>query len=221
MERHGGRNFSWDDGTKWVGGVIPNTGLNQVPASATFGNSIGGSTATVTVGRQSDAWQPELQQQPGRQLHLSDSNGRQRILTLANTGTPAQVTISGGGSHTIAVPVTLSGAVNVSGDTNSNLTFSNNIGGNGPLMVSGSGTVTLNGTNSTYTGGTAVNGGTLSVGPGFQRKLWIELQRPGLRHGDGQRRRHADRPGHALGYGYNSVAAPLTINGGVVTAQPA
>ncbi len=158
--------YYWADVTQWDGEVVPTTGVNQVPASATFGNSIGGQTVTVLLdGANQTLGSLTISNSLGGSYIIDSTDGS--TLTLAASNAPAQVTISGGGSHTIAAPVTLSGAVNVSGDTNSLLTFSGNIDGNGPLMIGGSGTVSLNGTNSTYGGGTIVNGGTLSLGPGY------------------------------------------------------
>jgi fibronectin-binding autotransporter adhesin len=61
----------------------------------------------------------------------------------------------------INAPVTLSGNLTVSGP--GNLTLGGTVGGAGGLTMAGSGTLTLSGSN-TYSGGTTVQSGTVSVG---------------------------------------------------------
>jgi fibronectin-binding autotransporter adhesin len=56
-----------------------------------------------------------------------------------------------------------SGSMLVTGDTN-NTSFSSVIGGPGALELVGTGTFTLNNASNSYTGGTTVNGGTLTLG---------------------------------------------------------
>ncbi len=89
-------------------------------------------------------------------------------LTTATSFTTNGIMNSSGGTLTVAGAVTIGATqqlvVNAAGN---NITFSNAIGNNGlgasSLVITGSGTTTLNAINSTYSGGTFVNQGTLST----------------------------------------------------------
>jgi autotransporter-associated beta strand protein len=82
-------------------------------------------------------------------------------LTLDNGVAPADVTVAAG-SQTIAVPVCLNSEAAINAAALSSLTLSGPIDGSQAVVKSGGGTLVFGGDNS-YSGGTTVNGGTLTV----------------------------------------------------------
>src|SRR5208282_955767 len=85
-------------------------------------------------------------------------------LILSNTAGPATISNSGG-NNTIASPITLQSNLSVSASTASALTIAAAISESGSscaLTLSGGGQVILSSSNG-YSGGTTVNGGTLTV----------------------------------------------------------
>jgi autotransporter-associated beta strand protein len=132
--------------------------------TATFGNSIGAGTATVTL----DGDNPSLQG-----ITFSNTAGGSYILAQGSGGTlrlngglhSANITNTGG-NNTISAPIELNTDATVSTAANTSLDLAGVISESGAprqLFMSGTGTVFLNGAN-TYSGGTTISSGTLSVG---------------------------------------------------------
>jgi uncharacterized protein YhjY with autotransporter beta-barrel domain len=150
-------NFSASGG---VPGLDPNFTTTD---SATFGNSIGATTATVTL----DGDSPSLNtitfdNTDGGSYNLAQGTGGTLLLNDGTGGT-AQID-NDAGSNTISAPVELESdtAINVA---SGELTISGVIsqsGGSQGLTVNGPGTMTLSGAN-TYSGGTTLNSGTLDI----------------------------------------------------------
>ncbi len=156
---------------------------------------------------------------PGDDADFYANGSPTSTITISNSVNVGNITFDGSG-YTVT-----GGILNISsGSTtitaNQNATINSQITGTGVLVVAGAGVLTINGTNNTYNGGTVVNSGTLSVGPG------VSNGGPGVNYsglGFGTVTVNAGGTlvgqAEALGYGYNSIAAPLAINGGVVTAN--
>ncbi|MBC7782583.1 MAG: autotransporter-associated beta strand repeat-containing protein [Burkholderiales bacterium] len=146
----------WTDGGNWIGGLLP----NAVGETAKFGTALVGTDGTVTLNGNKTVSGLIFD-------HTTVSynlTGAGSTLTLNNGVAATAINITNG-THTIAVPVALSGATAVT-TTNATdaLTISGSISGAETLTASGPGTLTLTGTN-TYTA-TTVNTGTLNVGSG-------------------------------------------------------
>ena len=93
--------------------------------------------------------------------------------TFINSGSIATMQVFSG-SHQIDVPITLATNLNVNESRGAQLTISGNIGESTPssLDLSGSGTLTLSGTDNTYSGGTLVQSGTLVLAsPGASKRV--------------------------------------------------
>ena len=63
------------------------------------------------------------------------------------------------------MPLVFKDSLSLAAAANTNLTISGSMGGTGYVAIPGPGTVTLSYSNNTYPGGTAISGGTLSLGP--------------------------------------------------------
>jgi fibronectin-binding autotransporter adhesin len=113
------------------------TGVISGPAGLTIGDGVNGGTVVLT----------------GENTYSSGNTLIKGLSTL-------QIG-NGGATGSIIGNVTDNG--NLVFNRSGVVTFSGNISGTGTLIKNGSGTVTLSGTN-TYTGGTAVVGGTLQLG---------------------------------------------------------
>ncbi|MEI8107710.1 MAG: autotransporter-associated beta strand repeat-containing protein, partial [Verrucomicrobiota bacterium] len=83
-------------------------------------------------------------------------------LTVGASG----ITVNAGATVTIATPVVLGAGQAWTNNSVNPLTVSGAVSGGGNLTKAGSGTVILSSSQSTYTGATAVTGGTLAVGDG-------------------------------------------------------
>jgi len=84
-------------------------------------------------------------------------------LTIANTsGTSGISVASGAAAQAINVPVVLAATQYWANNSSNTLTVAGNISGTGGLIASGSGTLSLGGSNS-YTGNTAINAGILNL----------------------------------------------------------
>ncbi len=129
--------------------------------TATFGNSTGGSAATVTL----DGVSPTVSAMTfsntsGGSFTLTQGSGG--TLSLANGPGTASVTVAAG-SQTIALPLVLDSGTSVMvNDAGDMLTVSGSVGGPGGLTKGGAGTLVLSGTGS-YSGGTVVTAGQLVV----------------------------------------------------------
>jgi autotransporter-associated beta strand protein len=154
--------------------IAPNVTLtNSIPlGSAGSGYQVtGGGTLYVTTAHDNHLLPLAVLQGRVRVDDLSLTNGVTSVL-----GVPSPFTLNGGtlqysgGNQTTAFPIALGpngGAVEVS-TPGTTLTLTGPIGGPagaafGPLVKSGSGTLTLNNTANTYVGGITVNAGVLSV----------------------------------------------------------
>jgi autotransporter-associated beta strand protein len=129
-------------------------------ASATAAYTIGTSSQTITLNNGGSdnlitvAGITTTTQTVATLLNVASS----QPLTINNNGTPGVLTLTLSGNLSAATAGT---ALNVNGV--SNTTISGAIGGGfGTLTKTGSGVLTLSGTNA-YTGGTVINGGTVSV----------------------------------------------------------
>ncbi len=203
---------SWANSGNWAGGAIPTIQGD----TAGFGTSIGSTTATVTLNGDRTLTGLIFSTTGGGSYIIASNDGS--ALTLANYGSPVPVTVSGG-NHTISAPMTLNDNLNFSANPGTSLTISGSVNGAGAVTVGGSGTLVITGTNNTYGGGTTVNSGTLYVTAGASDGNSANISNVGLGMvtvGPNGTLIGEDR---ALGFGYNTIAAPLTINGGVVTAN--
>ncbi len=147
----------------------------------------------------------------------ADSSG---TVTISNTASVGNITFTGSGYIVTGGTLSLgSGTSTVTTSQNAEID-SQIIGAGATLVKAGAGVLTINGTNNTYNGGTIVNSGTLNVGPGVSTGGY-GLNYSGVGFGTVTVNAGGTLVGQAeaLGYGYNSIAAPLTINGGVVTAN--
>ena len=182
-------NNTYSGGTNLLGGVL------QVGASSIVsGTLVSGPLGTGPINLSGGTLQDD-----GNGRILSNAVNITGNVTLASAGagsltfdpqslaTPNTVSITGSPTITVAAPVTINDQI-VNGTSS------------GTLVISGSSVLTVNNTNNTYTGGTIVQSGTLSVGPGASdgNQRQHQQRRPGP--GDGRSRRHPDGPeqGHGV-----------------------
>ena len=152
----GGGSWNVATGGNWSGGTTPNAPGD----SAYFGpGPAGASTATVTIDS-GDIWVGTLAlETAGTGSYLiASSNG---TLWFDGNGAPS-ATLSATGNHVISAPVSVNSPLQVNTAAGSTLTISGSFNGGTPLTVGGGGTFVLSG-NGTYTGPTAVTGGTLQA----------------------------------------------------------
>ena len=154
---------SWSTVANWQNRWEPNFAGD----SATFGASIGSSAATVTLDGGHTLSALSFSTTGGGSYTISTSSGdTTSALTLSNGVGTATVTNSGG-NQTVAVPIVLGSNLAVNALAGS-LTFSGPISESSTgtnLTVGGGGTVILSGSN-TFSGWTAIAGGTLQIGSG-------------------------------------------------------
>ena len=154
-----GANGNWQDAQ--LGG--PNAGAPGISGfagdTATFGNIVGSSSATVTL----DGANPTLSaitfsNTSGGSFTLAQGSGG--TLTLSNFPGDAAINVSVG-CHQITAPVNLGTTTDVTvTNLTDMLTISGVVGGSGGLNKYGLGTLILGGSNS-YTGTTTIASGTL------------------------------------------------------------
>lgn len=152
---------SWNQSGGGTWASIANWSGNQIPeymtATANFGDAI---TAPSTVTLDANWTAGVVNFDSANSYTIAPGNGG--TLTL-NNGSAAASIVDSGGAHFITAPIVLSSnlQVNVVNAVDS-ITLSGNISGSGGIATSGSGTVTLGGSNS-YSGPTAATSGTLIV----------------------------------------------------------
>lgn len=149
------------DGNLSAGTVTINGGTLAVTGTTTINNAIvlGGSNGTVNVGANVTvsggvSGAGNLTKTGASTLTLSGTNS----YTGTTTVTGGTLSVSTDGNLGTGAVVLNGGGLTVTGATS----LDNDISGTSGLTKSGSGTVTLAGTN-TYTGGTTINDGTLQV----------------------------------------------------------
>ena len=146
---------TWLDSANWTGGNVP--GVPQ--DTAIFGPALTSGTATVTLNGEFDLAKLGFSTSGGASYVISPSDAS--TLTLANTAGSATISNSGG-NQTIAVPIILGSNLSVSDSAGSVLNIIAAISGSNSLSTSGVGELILSGQD-TYTGGTSIRSGTLTV----------------------------------------------------------
>jgi autotransporter-associated beta strand protein len=148
----------WSGTANWTGGNVPGTPQD----TAVFGTVLTSGTAAVTLDSSRSLASLGFSATGANSYVISPSNGS--TLTLANTAGSATISNSGG-NNTIAAPITMGNNLSITASTGSVLTIASTIAESSSgtsLSFGGGGELILGGTN-TYTGGTIVNGGTVSV----------------------------------------------------------
>jgi len=147
--------------------------LNLANASGTFSGAIGGTGGlTLDGGTQTlsgvNTYSGATTVNAGT-LALSGAGRLASVTTVTLTGATSALDLSAGVNQTVAhlsgvtgSRVMLGGALTLADD--SSQTFSGSLSGNGALIKQGTGTLTLNGVSSSFSGSTTVAGGTLAVG---------------------------------------------------------
>ena len=143
---------NWTDGTQWsINPLVP----QYAGDTAILG--VGTALRTVTLDNNESVG------------HLVFTNANSFVianagltLTLDNSGSGASVNVTNGTANDIQTAVALNGPTTFSINSGSAITVSGAASGVGALTKAGNGTLTLSGAN-TYSGTTAVNGGTVIV----------------------------------------------------------
>jgi autotransporter-associated beta strand protein len=149
---------NWSSTSSWLGSVPNGPG-----AMANFLNFATGAT-TVTLDSSQTVGALNFDSPYGYSLVAAGSS----TLTLSQPGGAATITVTnvfGNGAHTIAAPLVLASPLVVTQNSSSPLTITGPIsdGGNGySLTMNGPGSLILGGSN-TYSGGTIINGGMLTL----------------------------------------------------------
>lgn len=152
----GASSGDWSTAGNWNGGAPSATGTwaltfgNSPQTSST--NTIGGTDSTVTLSGLA------LTSTAAVALSRTDA----RTLTLANSST---ITIGGtsGITHTVAIPLTLSGSTTVTGVGNRNMQWNQVISGTGSLALNGPTLFLGSGVTNTFSGGVTISGGQLDL----------------------------------------------------------
>ena len=158
MTASGGKSYTWGSAANWAGGIVPDAPGD----TAALGAVAGGGTATISLNAAELVG--GLTFSPGAGGRYVVNGGGIDALQMATTGGSASIAVNSG-SAAINAPVVLNDNVNVTAASGTSLTISGSIsqGNNSSgLTLSGGGNLTLSGVN-TYTGGTTLNGGTLTV----------------------------------------------------------
>ena len=152
---------TWSTNGNWTNGTAP--GLTSSQDTATFATNLSG-TAAVTLDSSRTLASLGFST-TGTTGYVIAPSSTANTLTLAN-GSSATTISNSGGSQTIQAPIVLGSNLSVTASTGSVLTIAGSISQepstNESLSVSGGGELILSGT-SDYSGGTAVNAGTLAV----------------------------------------------------------
>ena len=151
--------------TNWTtNGGAPGLDPNFISTdSATFGNSIGAATATVTLAGDNPSLNTiTFSNTLGGSYTIAQGSGGTLVL---NNGAGTALINNLGGNNTISAPVQIESNTSVAAAGSSMLTLAGAIseqGGSFGLTVNGTGTVILSGNNN-YSGGTTLSSGTLDV----------------------------------------------------------
>jgi autotransporter-associated beta strand protein len=158
---------SWRTATNWNGSLIPNIVFD----TATFGDSINGSSATVNLDGDNTVATLTFNNNLGGSYSISPGTSVPTSkLIMNNLASTATITCSTG-NNTIAAPVELRSNLTINSATGAGLNISSPIsesGGTKTLTKTGEGTLVLSGAN-TYTGITTVSAGALQLSGGSNR----------------------------------------------------
>ncbi len=200
-------NNTYSGGTNLLGGVLQ-VGVSSIVSGTLVSGPLGTGPINLSGGTLQD---------DGNGRTLANAVNITGNVTLASAGAgsltfdpqglamPNTVSITGSPTITVAAPVTINDQI-VDG------------GSSGTLVMNGNSVLTINNTNNIYTGGTIVQSGTLSVGPGASDGNSANISNVGLGLVTVEAGGTLMGQNKAMGFGYNTIAAPLFINGGVVTA---
>jgi autotransporter-associated beta strand protein len=148
---------SWSAAGNWTGGVPNAAGAIAVIDASTT------TALTITLDKPQTLGALLLGNSAGSALGYTLSGTGSNSLTLNNSGYGATITVTGG-THAVNAPVILADNLQVAGGNNGwTLSIGGSISGSHSLTVSGNGTLLLSGQN-TYTGGTTLAAGVLSLG---------------------------------------------------------
>ena len=153
----GGGTLSWDAAANWQNTVVPSNGDTVV-----FGASVGSTTATVALDNPV-ALSGIIFQPAASGAYVLSGSGADG-LDLSQGGLGEEVSVLSG-ANAINAPIVLGDGLSVNAASGTSLTITGPIsesGGDRGLTLSGGGNLTLSGSDS-YTGGTTVGGGTLTV----------------------------------------------------------
>ena len=144
---------NWSVGANWSSNP-------SVPHNAGDAAILGASTALRTVTLDANESVGNLLMTNANSFVIADAGN---TLTLDNSGSGAGVNVTNGTANVIQTAVALNDNATFSINGGSALAVTNIISGSGGLTKAGAGTLILSGTNSSYAGKTAVNGGTLMI----------------------------------------------------------
>ncbi len=154
-----GMGGSWTSAANWNSGVPAGAGDWAMLSGALQSNGSVVLDGHQTIGRLTfDAANAAYSVDPGTSYPAS-------VLTIDDTyeafGYNPGIEVKAG-THAVSAPVALSNGVTVTAADGTGLTINGGISGDGPLVKTGSGLLTLSGTN-TYSGSTQVKGGSLKL----------------------------------------------------------
>lgn len=219
----------------YQGGTSVNAGILSIASDTNLGNTSGAlnlgngtllTTSGITSSRSGTISGAATINTNGNTDVLSGNFSGTGSLTVSGSGT---LTLTGANSYTggttISANTALTGTTNgiqgniTFGAASSSLTFnqsfdgtySGTLSGAGPLTKTGTGTLTISGTNSSYTGSTTISGGTLSV-TGSLSGSSIAISSGGTLSGNGTVGATTSTGG-AINPGAGSTLGTLSING--------
>jgi probable HAF family extracellular repeat protein/autotransporter-associated beta strand protein len=198
---------SWGNEDNWAVPDLP----SQLGDTATFGNSSGSSSATITLDGGRSVSHIVFNNSAGSYT-VSPGSPSGNLILDNNEGFDVTLLVQRG-THTIAAPVGIRRNLIVTVASNAGLNVSGNIseyGGSWSLTKAGEGTLTLSGSN-TYTGQTVIQFGTLRLSSSGQISTASEI----ITETDGKF--EIDGGTHTVGYIDGSGTTEL-LNGAYLTA---